>query len=136
LWEAAKFNTRLQTKEIALGHGVTAGDLWKLGYEYGELKDDGTVDETKNTGNIARQSVSFSGLANPFIQSYKYDSLYRLTEAKETSATTQNWIQTFGYDRYGNRTSTNQFVNGATINTTPAIDPNTNRFTSTDFHYS
>ncbi len=135
LWEAAKFNTRLQTTEIALGHGVTSGDLWKLGYEYGEIDANGNVNTTKNTGNIARQTVSFSGLTNPFVQTYKYDSLYRLTEAKETSGISQNWIQTFGYDRYGNRTSTNQIVNGATINTTPAIDPNTNRFTSSIYHF-
>jgi hypothetical protein len=41
----------------------------------------------KNTGNIAKQTISFSGLANPFVQTFKYDSLYRITEAKEMSGT-------------------------------------------------
>ena len=36
LWEKARFNTRMQPTEIALGHGPNSGDLWKLGYEYGE----------------------------------------------------------------------------------------------------
>ncbi len=137
LWESAKFNSRMQPTEINLGHGVVSGDLWKLTYEYGELESNGNVSTAKNTGNVARQTVSFNGLAQPFVQSYKYDSLYRLTEAKEVSGTnsTSNWIQTFGYDRYGNRTATNQSVNGATNNTTPAIDPNTNRFTSSNYHF-
>ncbi|MBX7053424.1 MAG: hypothetical protein K1X36_00580 [Pyrinomonadaceae bacterium] len=127
----------MQPTEINLGHGVTSGDMWKLTYEYGELETNGTVSTSKNTGNIARQTISFSGLGQPFVQSYKYDSLYRLTEAKEVSGTnsTSNWIQTFGYDQYGNRTSTNQLLNGATINTTPAIDPNTNRFTSSIYQF-
>ena len=139
LWEAAKFNTRLQTTEIALGHGVTSGDLWKLGYEYGELNTDGSVSTAKNTGNIAKQTVSFNGLAQPFVQSYKYDSLYRLKEARETAGSStsapQTWIQQFGYDIYGNRISTAQTVNAVNINMTPAVDQYTNRFTSTDFHY-
>lgn len=125
----------MQATEIALGHGVESGDLWKLGYEYGELNTNGTVDVNKNTGNIARQTVSFNGMSQPFVQSYKYDSLYRLTEAKETKNGNQTWIQEFGYGRYGNRISTNQSVNGSSITTTPAVDANTNRFTSTNFQY-
>ena len=138
LWEKAKFNTRLQTTEIALGHGVSSGDLWKLNYEFGELNTDGSVDTTKNTGNIARQTVSFNGLPQPFVQSYKYDSLYRLTEARETSGTaanaSQTWRETFGYDRFGNRTGHTKFygtTQAAQNNVTdPIIDPNTNRFQS------
>jgi len=43
--------------------------------------------------------VTFSGLANPFIQGYKYDPLDRISEAKETVNGTQTWIQNWGYDR-------------------------------------
>lgn len=136
LWESARFNTRLQATELALGHSVGDGSLWKLGYEYGELESNGSVNTTKNTGNIARQTVSFSGITNPFVQSYTYDPLYRLTEARETSGSgssaPQTWKQTFGYDLYGNRTAFTQDVGGQqlTINnlTLPSIDSTTNRF--------
>ncbi|HKP69308.1 MAG TPA: hypothetical protein VJV05_08490, partial [Pyrinomonadaceae bacterium] len=104
LWENAKFNSRLQVTELALGNGPGSGDRWKLGYEYGELQADGTVDQSKNTGNVARQTLSFKGLTHPFVQSYKQDSLYRLNEARETSNGNETWKQTFGYDRFGNRT--------------------------------
>jgi len=90
----------MQPTEINLGHGVTSGDMWKLTYEYGELETNGTVSTSKNTGNIARQTISFSGLGQPFVQSYKYDSLYRLTEAKEvsgTNSTSKEWGQTCDY---------------------------------------
>jgi len=131
LWEKAIFNNRLQVTELNLGHGVD-GDLWKLGYQYGEIDANGNVDASKNTGNIARQTLSFNGLAQPFIQSYQYDSLYRLTEAKETNSGSQTWKEIYAYDRYGNRSSHAKF-NGATQfapdnHSDPTIDPNTNRF--------
>ena len=136
LWEKAKFNNRLQVTELALGHGVNQGDVWKHGYEYGELESDGTVSTAKNTGNIARQTLSFNGLAQPLVQSYKYDSLYRLKEARETAGTggsaPQTWKETFDYDRYGNRTAHDKFF-GTTQSlesniTDPTINQNTNRF--------
>jgi RHS repeat-associated protein len=136
LWEEATFNTRLQVTELGLGHGVTGPDLWKLNYDYGEVDDIGNLDATKNTGNIGRQTLSFNGLAQPFVQTYKYDPLQRLKEAVETSGTgtsaPQVWKETYGYDRYGNRSShskfslTNQLT--ATKITDPTIDQNTNRF--------
>ncbi|MBK8813637.1 MAG: hypothetical protein IPN69_23305 [Acidobacteria bacterium] len=83
-WEWAKFNERLQVSELNLGAGVTVASLWKLTYHYGELNADGrTVDASKNTGNIAMQTVSFAGLTEPFVQTYRYDSLYRITEAPD-----------------------------------------------------
>ncbi len=127
-WETAKFNTRLQLTELGLGSGPADASTWKVNYDYGELNTDGTVNATKNTGNIAKQTLSFSGLANPFVQSYKYDSLYRLTEAKETANGQQNWIQNWSYDRYGNRLSFSQNIGGIANNSTPTVDPNTNRF--------
>ena len=106
-----------------------------LTYEYGEFDTGGNVDVTKNAGNIAKQTITFNGLANPFVQSYKYDSLDRITEAKETVNGGQTWIQTFGYDRYGNRTSHAETVGSQAkaINevTLPAVDVNTNKFSNT-----
>ena len=127
-WETAKFNSRSQVTELGLGNSATDASVWKVNYDYGELNTDGTtVNTAKNTGNIAKQTLSFAGLTNPIVQAYKYDSLYRLTEAKET-ASGQNWIQNFGYDRYGNRLSLAQNIDGLVNNSTPMIDVNTNRF--------
>jgi len=135
LWESAKFNNRLQVTELALGIGINDASRFKLNYEYGELNTDGaTVNTAKNIGNIAKQTVSFSSLTNPFVQSFKYDALYRLTEAKETvgTNTTPTWKQTFGYDRFGNRIAFTNETGGQTQTNTnlthPSIDVSTNRF--------
>jgi RHS repeat-associated protein len=126
-WESAKFNNRLQVTELALGTSDGDGSLWKLNYEYGELNTNGTtVNQSKNTGNIARQTLSFNGLAQPFVQTFKYDSLYRLAEARETNNNQQTWKQTFGYDRFGNRINFTQ--QGGIPNLQPQIDAATNRF--------
>jgi len=117
-----------------MGLGVSEANLnlWKLNYEYGELNANGTVDAQENTGNLAKQTISFDGASQPFVQEYKYDALYRLTEAKETEGSSQNWKQEFGYDRYGNRTSYNKFlgtvVQTLTAKDKPTIDANNNRF--------
>lgn len=133
LWESAKLNSRLQATEIAMGRSVGDGSLMKLNYEYGELNTDGvTVDATKNSGNIARQTVSFNGLAQPFVQTYRYDSLDRISEAIEKVNGLQTWKQTFGYDIYGNRNAFYQKVGeqelAMTNLTLPTVDQNTNRF--------
>jgi RHS repeat-associated protein len=129
-WEAAKFNNRLQITELSLGNGTNDASLWKTNFEYGEVQTNGTIDITKNAGNIAKQTLTIAGMTNSIVQTYKYDSLDRITEAKETSNNQQNWVQNFDYDRYGNRTSFNQFVGSAQTNQTPTIDTNTNRFTT------
>jgi RHS repeat-associated protein len=60
--------------------------------------------------------------------------LYRVTEAKEASNSTQTWKQIFGYDRYGNRTTHEKYI-GTTQQTLdavthPAIDNTKNRFST------
>jgi len=115
-----------------LGNSTADTSLWKANYEYGELNADGTVDATKNTGSVAKQTVTLP--TTSFVQTYKYDELNRLTEAKETTNGAQNWQQTFAYDKFGNRTGFSQTI-GTTqlalnnINN-PAIDAATNRFTA------
>jgi RHS repeat-associated protein len=130
--EWAKFNNRLQVTEFGLGRGVTDATLWSLKYEYGELNSDATVNTAKNTGNIAKQTINFSGLPNPLVQTFKYDSLYRLIEARETANNNQSWKESFSYDRYGNRTGKEKFVGTTQLNLTnktqPSINPLTNRF--------
>ncbi len=138
-WESARFNNRLQVTELAVGSSVGDGSLWKLNYEFGELQTDNSVDASKNSGNIAKQTINFNGLANPIYQGYKYDSLNRVTEAKETVNSQTTWQQNFGYDRYGNRTSFNQVVNGNQLQmnnlTLPNVDASTNRISSSGYVY-
>ena len=131
LWETAQFNSRLQLTQVGLGNSQGVTNLWNATYDYGEIDTNGVFHADKNNGNIARQTINYTGLDQAFIQSYKYDSLNRLTEAKELKGTTQTWIQNFGYDRYGNRTSFHQQKIGEQqITQTPAIDLSTNRFTT------
>lgn len=80
-------------------------------------------------------TLKVSNRAHPFHTIY--DALNRLTEAKENANTvtgTENWKQTFDYDRYGNRTSFYQKVGNNVLPTNnitkPQIDPATNRFTT------
>ena len=51
------------------------------------------------------------------------------------SDSTQTWIQTFDYDRYGNRTAFSQKILGQQMavnnETLPTVDANTNRFLTT-----
>jgi len=126
----------MQVTELGLGTNLADANLWKTNYEYGELDSNGSTDAAKNTGNISKQILTVPG--TNFIQAYKYDPLYRITEAKETTGTntTPNWIQNWGYDRYGNRTAFSQNIAGNTASANPAVDQYTNRFTNlTDFAY-
>ncbi len=128
-WESIQLNSRLQVTQIALGTSQNAANIWKVNYDYGEIDSNGNLEALKNNGTVAKQTINFSGLSQPFVQSYKYDSLSRLTEAKEMNGSTQTWLQNFGYDRYGNRISFSQQKTGEQeITTTPTIDPATNRF--------
>lgn len=132
--EHGLFNNRHQLTQLALGASSVDSSLWKVNYEYGEVQANGTVDASKNTGTIAKQTISFSGLASPFVQTYKYDSLSRVKEAKETVNNQQTWKQTFAFDRYGNRIAFTQDISGQQLQinnlTLPTVDPNTNRFTA------
>ncbi len=126
-WETAKFNTRLQVEELGLGSSATNASLWKTNYQYGELNTStGNVDSGKNTGNIARQTLTVPG--SSFVQNYEYDSLYRLKVATEKTGSTQNWTQSWNYDRYGNRVGFAQNVAGLTNAPNPTVNASTNRF--------
>jgi YD repeat-containing protein len=90
-WESRQFNSRLQVTRISLGNSQNAGDLLSVNYDYGEFDAGGNLQADKNSGNIARQTINFTGLAQPFVQTYKYDSLNRLSEATEMSADPQTF---------------------------------------------
>lgn len=124
----------MQVTELGLSESASDAELWKNSYEYGELDANGNTDTSKNTGNICKQILTVPGTS--FVQAYRYDSLYRIKEAKETTGSNQNWVQNREYDRYGNRTAFSQNIAGITTAPNSAIDGNTNRFSNlTDFTY-
>jgi RHS repeat-associated protein len=133
-WETYKSNARQQITEIALGTSATDTSLWRVQYDYGRVNTDGSVDVTKNDGNVVKQTITVPGVATSYVQTYKYDSINRLSEAYENSASNENWKQTFGYDRYGNRNSFSYQINQTAVAlnnvNNPGIDPWTNRFSS------
>jgi RHS repeat-associated protein len=97
-WESTVFNSRLQPTQIALGTLPNGTDKLKLNFDYGT---------STNNGNVLSQTILVPAIgAEPsrtFTQTYTYDSLNRIKDAKEMIGTTQQWKQTFKYDRYGNR---------------------------------
>lgn len=88
LWETTQFNSRLQPTQIGLGNGVNSQSLLKLDYEYGATS-------SVNNGNITKQIITVPGVTNPFVQTYSYDELNRLTSAEETNNSVQTWKQTY-----------------------------------------
>ncbi|MEQ1923680.1 MAG: RHS repeat-associated core domain-containing protein [Pyrinomonadaceae bacterium] len=134
-WENATFNIRNQVDQLGLGTSPTDTSLWKVNYDYGEIEDNGTLNLAKNTGNIARQTLTLPGTS--FVQSYKYDPLYRLREARETTGASEanNWIQNWTYDRYGNRSTFTQNIGGNTFAPHHLANQQTNKFTNADFIY-
>ena len=104
-FETTAFNSRLQPTQIGLGYSATDTGLLKLGFAYN------TAGQNDNNGNVlsqtitapteVRNNVTYSGFTAT--QTYTYDSLNRIRDAREMIGTTQQWKQTFDYDRYGNR---------------------------------
>lgn len=132
-WETAQFNQRNQLTQLALGTSPTDKSLWRVDYEYGELSSDGSsVDASRNIGHLGRQTTTIP--TTSFVETYRYDAVLRLTEAKETTGGTQNWIQTFGYDKFGNRTNRSQRIGDVDLpinnETLPTVDSASNRFTT------
>jgi RHS repeat-associated protein len=121
-FENTQFNSRLQPIQIGLGSSATSQNLLKLNFDYG-LAD--------NSGNVKSQTITTPNAV--FTQTYQYDSLSRLTEAKEVSNGNQIWKQNFGYDRFGNRTIFNQLIGQSTNNQTPSVDTANNRFNNGQF---
>jgi len=128
LWETTQFNSRLQPTQIGLGLGSATPNILKLDYSYGT---------TANNGNVQSQTITVPGLANPFVQSYTYDELNRISTAIETNNSVQTWKQAFTYDRYGNRNFNTSGSNTTTLPISfdpdiynPTISTTNNRFDS------
>ena len=108
LWEQRRYNARLQPTQIGLGTVEATGDTLVatatgtvptagllLNYSYGT---------TANNGNVVSQQIQVGDSLDQ-TQTYTYDKLNRLKTATETGRGT-GWMQTYQYDRYGNRAVT------------------------------
>jgi RHS repeat-associated protein len=134
-FENTTFNSRLQPIQIGLGGSATSQNLLKLNFEYG-LAD--------NNGNVKSQTITTPTVGNvagfTAIQTYNYDSLNRLKDAKEMIGTVQQWKQTFIFDRYGNRTfdtangNTTTLPNGCPVAVcNPTANPQDNKLVGTNY---
>jgi RHS repeat-associated protein len=135
LWEHTIFNARLQPALIGLGtvqNVQNAPDFnrFRVDYAYN------TPNQVDNNGNVLQQTISVPDSSGTNLatlsQYYQYDELNRLKVAVELNGSTQNWKQSFIYDRYGNRTfntgtgETSSNVVGSLL----TIDPANNRITA------
>ncbi|MDI1240472.1 MAG: hypothetical protein PSX80_00960 [bacterium] len=75
---------------------MNSHDMLKLQYEYGSTA-------SADYGNVTKQTIIVPGVAPPFVQTYTYDELIRITIAEAIKNSVQQWEQTFIYNRFGNR---------------------------------
>jgi RHS repeat-associated protein len=118
LWEEASYNDREQLVGISLRKQTTS--LWSVSYDYGT---------TDNNGNLKSQTILHPGITQPLVQTYLYDSLNRLTQAREVQNNVEQWKQTFSYDRFGNRTVDVNQTTPSLVGPNPVINPTNNRIT-------
>jgi RHS repeat-associated protein len=116
--------------------------LQQYDYKYGKINStDGTVDITKNNGQLARIE-SFIGANKQSQQRFEYDSIGRLAQSSEHRGDNGNltYKQNFGYDRFGNlyRKAASNLTAGqqnplpfTPIEEDTDIDKNTNKFKTT-----
>jgi RHS repeat-associated protein len=135
-WENTQFNSRLQPSQIGLGSSATSQNLLKLNFDYGGADNNGNVKSQQITVPTIGSNAGFTAT-----QTYTYDSLNRLKDAKELIGTTQTWKQTFTFDRFGNRrfdeANTTTIPNGCAVAVcNPTIDPATNKLVGYQFDNS
>jgi YD repeat-containing protein len=96
------YNDRLQLKTLSLTKDSNV--LQKYEYRYGRINADGTVDETKNNGQLGRIE-GFIGTVKQWQQRFIYDSLGRLAQASEHRGdnSQQSYLINYAYDQFGNR---------------------------------
>jgi RHS repeat-associated protein len=98
--ETWQYNNRLQPTSVSIGSGLLA--LW---FTY---CPNAAATCTSNNGNLIRETITRNGTTwtQDFVDGQNnpgYDAMNRLTAAKETWGGASTWLETFGYDRYGNR---------------------------------
>ena len=107
----------------------------------------GFFNYAKNFTFTAVGAVSSMQLGNyngfTAVQTYTYDNLNRIKDAKEMNGSTQIWKQTFQYDRYGNRNFDTNGTNTTTIPSgcavavcNPQVDAATNKLVGYQFDNS
>lgn len=128
------FNRRLQPSQIKLTLSGTVQQQYD--YSYGEFNtSSGAVDASKNNGQIGKIDATI-GTTAQWNQGFSYDELGRLTNVREhqgSSMLTQTYSQSYGYDRYGNRTQSLNSLLALPAVSTGDYDTtnNNNRFVST-----
>lgn len=133
-------NDRIQMSSQTLSKGTEV--LQKYNYSYGQFDQNGNLDTTQNNGQLA-QIESYIGATKQFTQKFSYDSLGRLSEAREQRGDTNalSYKQKFDFDRFGNlyRKANANPTNGQDGQQSPlsyipieegGISKQTNRFTS------
>ncbi len=101
--ETHEYNSRLQLKSLDLTRSGT--QIQHYDYKYGVYNSgNNTVDESKNTGQIARIE-GFISATKQWQQNFAYDSLGRLSSAREFRGdnSAQTWLVNYDYDVFGNR---------------------------------
>jgi hypothetical protein len=130
------YNHALQASQVKLKQSSSGSELQRYDYQYGEVtQSSGSVDMSKNTGQIARIDATINGSSTKeWDQRFSYDEVGRLSVASEYqngTGSTPTWQTKYTYDRWGNRMqsgSTNNFGVGFVSVTGSDIDAATNRF--------
>jgi len=132
------YNNALQVSQVKLKQSSAGSELQRYDYLYGQVtQSNGSVDKSKNTGQIARIDGIIDGSSTKeWEQRYSYDELGRLSIASEYqqgTGSTPSWKQEFSYDRFGNRFQSGAGNTGVPFTTVLSsdIDAATNRFIST-----
>jgi len=106
--ESFSYNDRLQLTQQSLVKNNSV--IQRYDYAYGQVdQTTGTVDATKNTGQLARVEGFIGGTPSSptkqWQQRFSYDSIGRLERAKEVRGDNSSlvWESKFSYDRWGNR---------------------------------
>ncbi|MCU1264914.1 MAG: repeat-associated core domain protein [Acidobacteria bacterium] len=126
------YNNAFQPNKIALSLG--GSEQQRYNYSYGQVNQtDGSVDTTKNNGQIGRIDGYISN-TKQWDQRFSYDPLARLTDAAEYRGdnAAQIYKAHYDYDRFGNRFQYQNNVNLNYVTLQPSdINQATNRFIST-----
>jgi RHS repeat-associated protein len=135
--ESFGYNDRFQMTSQNLNKGSQV--LQKYDYGYGQIDTSGNLDLTKNNGQLGKIE-SFIGTQKQATQKFSYDSIGRLSDAKEYKGTNNSltYKEHFDFDRFGNlyRKAANNSTVGQSnpLAYTPIednqIEKSTNRFTS------
>jgi RHS repeat-associated protein len=128
------YNSRLQTSQVKLKQNASGAELQRFDYSYGQAtQSSGSVDVTKNNGQIGRVDSFISG-TKQWDQRFTYDSLGRLSQAAEYRGDNGQfvWQTHYDYDVYGNRFQYQQNQGLAYSTVQPSdVDASRNRFIST-----